>query len=116
MRGDAPFALAALWEHWRDPASGAPLESCCLITTAASPAVAHVHDRMPVIVPPSAFAEWLDPRNHDVAGLARLFDPAAAGELVATPVSRRVSNARNEGPGCIEPLAPDHDSSQNPEA
>ena len=58
---------------------------------------------MPVIVPPSAHAEWLDPRNHDVARLDRLLGPDGAGPLVARRVSRRVSNARNEGPGLIEP-------------
>jgi putative SOS response-associated peptidase YedK len=60
---------------------------------------------MPLIIPPSAYAEWLDSKNQDVASLDRLLDPTAAGELVATPVSRRVSNARNQGPVCIEPLA-----------
>lgn len=100
----APFALAALWDTWRDPASGEPLESCTLVTTNAGASVAHVHDRMPVIIPAAAFAEWLDPHNQDVASLERLFDPAAAGAMVATPVSRRVSDARNQGPQCIEPL------------
>jgi putative SOS response-associated peptidase YedK len=99
----APFALAALWESWRDPVTNEALESCALITTDAGPTVMHVHDRMPVIIRPDAFAEWLDPHNRDVDRLERLFDPAAAGELVATPVGRHVSDARNQGPQCIEP-------------
>ena len=101
----SPFGLAALWEAWRDPSTGEPLESCTLVTTAALRSIAHIHDRMPLIIPSSAYAEWLDSKNQDVASLDRLLDPAAAGELVATPVSRRVSNARNQGPHCIEPLA-----------
>jgi putative SOS response-associated peptidase YedK len=101
----APFALAALWERWRDPTSGEPLESFALVTTDAGRSVAHVHDRMPVIIPPAAFAEWLDPENKDLDGLDRLLDPAAIGDMVATPVSRHVSNSRNQGPACIEPLA-----------
>ena len=101
----APFALAALWERWRDPASGEPLESFALLTTDAGRSVAHVHDRMPVIIQPQAFAEWLDPANEDVDRLDRLLDPAAMGDMVATPVSRRVSDARNQGPECLEPLA-----------
>jgi putative SOS response-associated peptidase YedK len=98
-----PFGLAALWESWRDPVSGEPLESVALLTTAAARNVAHIHDRMPVIVPSEAFAEWLDPMNEDVAALARLLD-SGAGELVARPVSRLVSNARNQGPALIEPF------------
>ena len=35
-----PFALAALWEAWRDPVTGEPLESCTLITTAPPKSIA----------------------------------------------------------------------------
>jgi putative SOS response-associated peptidase YedK len=101
----APFALAALWERWRDPTSGEPLDSFALVTTDAGHSVAYVHDRMPVIVRPTDFAEWLDPENQDLDRLDRLLDPAAIGDMVATPVSRHVSNSRNQGPACIEPLA-----------
>jgi putative SOS response-associated peptidase YedK len=100
-----PFAFAALWERWRDPVGGEPLESFTLLTTDAARSIAHVHDRMPVIIPPEAYAEWLDRGNEDVERLDRLFDPAVVGEMVATPVSRYVSNARNQGPQCIEPVA-----------
>jgi len=99
-----PFGMAGLWERWRDPATGEPLESCCIVTTAPSPAVAHVHDRMPVIVPPEAYAEWLDPRNEAVDRLARLFEACPRPGLGARPVSTRVNNARNQGPELIEPL------------
>ena len=102
---DAPFGMAGLWERWRDPASGEPLESCCIVTTSPAPAVAHVHDRMPVIVPANAYAEWLDPRNEVTDRLARLFDPSAAPDLQARAVSRRVNDARNQGPDLLEPIA-----------
>ena len=99
-----PFGIAGLWESWRDPASGEPLESCCLVTTAPAASVAHVHDRMPVIVPAAAHAEWLDVRNADVERLDRLLVPWAGEGLVARPVGRRVNDARNQGPELLEPL------------
>jgi putative SOS response-associated peptidase YedK len=99
----APFGIAALWEWWRDPATGEPLESCTLVTTDAAPTVSHIHDRMPLILPPSAYDQWLDPRNQDLDRLDRLLDPSAAGPMVARPVSRRVGNARNEGAELLEP-------------
>ena len=102
-----PFGMAGLWERWRDPATGEPLESCCIVTTAPSPTVAHVHDRMPMIVPPGDYAEWLDPRNEDTARLARLLAPSALPGLGARPVSRRVNDARNQGAGLIEPVGTD---------
>ena len=58
---------------------------------------------MPVIIPASAFGEWLDPRNQDVERLDRLLTADGAGEMVAHRVSRLVSNARNQGPQLIEP-------------
>jgi putative SOS response-associated peptidase YedK len=99
-----PFGMAGLWETWRDPATGEPLESCCLVTTSPAPAVAHVHDRMPVIVPASAHAEWLDPRNGDVERLDHLLVPWAGSGLEARAVGRRVNDARNQGPDLVEPL------------
>jgi len=98
----APFGMAGLWERWRDSATGEPLESCCIVTTTPATAVAHVHDRMPVIVPPDAYGEWLDPRNADTARLARLLGPSKLPGLAARPVSRRVNDARNQGPELIE--------------
>jgi putative SOS response-associated peptidase YedK len=97
-----PFGMAGLWERWRDPATGEPLESCCIVTTSPAPTVAHVHDRMPVIVPPDACAEWLDPKNEATDRLARLFEPCGRPDLRARPVSRRVNDARNQGAELIE--------------
>ena len=105
LASSEPFAMAGLWEHWRDPASGDALESCTLITTAPLPSIAFIHDRMPVILPPEAYAEWLDPANRDVERLDRWLTPGEALQLVARPVGRLVNNARNDGPGLIEPVA-----------
>jgi putative SOS response-associated peptidase YedK len=99
-----PFGMAGLWERWRDPATGEPVESCCIVTTSPAPAVAHVHDRMPVIVPPGAYAEWLDPKNEATDRLARLFEPCGQPGLQARPVSRRVNDARNQGAELIEEI------------
>ena len=102
-----PMAIAGLWETWRDPANDDLLESCTLVTTSPLPSIAHIHDRMPVVLPPASYAEWLDPANTDVDRLDRLLPPNPAIALVARPVGRQVNNARNEGPGLIEPLAAD---------
>lgn len=100
-----PFGMAGLWETWRDAATGEPLESCCIVTTAASAGVAHVHDRMPVIVPRGRYDEWLDPGLTDTAGFAAMIADGDRPGLVAQPVDRRVNDARNDGPGLVQPLA-----------
>jgi putative SOS response-associated peptidase YedK len=100
------LGLAGLWERWRDRASGATLESCTIITRDAAPAIAGIHDRMPVVLPRAAYAEWLDPENADAAALSRCLAAPASGGLAAEAVSRTVNDARHEGAQLIEPLDP----------
>jgi putative SOS response-associated peptidase YedK len=53
------FALAGLWEHWKDK-EGKVIESCTILTTEANEAVQRLHDRMPVILRPDDYDTWLD--------------------------------------------------------
>jgi len=100
------LGLAGLWERWRDRASGATLESCTIITMDAAPALAGIHDRMPVVLPRASYAEWLDPQNAAAAALARCLAAPASDGLAAAAVSRAVNDARHEGAQLIEPLRP----------
>ncbi len=109
---DEPFAFAGLWEQWRpkEQPDAAPLRSTTIITTTANEPMAAVHDRMPVILPASAWDEWLDPANEDLEALGKLLVPAPARLTVLHPVSTAVGSVRNQGPELIEPcepLAPD---------
>ncbi len=61
LRDEPLFALAGLWEWWRDPQSDEGVETYTIITTDANAALASIHDRMPVIVAPQNYAAWLDP-------------------------------------------------------
>jgi putative SOS response-associated peptidase YedK len=63
LRDEPLFALAGLWEWWRDRTSGEGLESYTIITCAANTAIAPLHDRMPVIVGQADYARWLDASN-----------------------------------------------------
>ena len=98
----APFAFAGLWASWRPPTDEAvePLRSCTIVTTAASGPVSALHDRMPVILPADAEADWLDPET-PAAALHELLVPSAT--LVARPVSRAVNDARHDAPDCLDP-------------
>ena len=64
-----------------------------------------IHDRMPMIIDPGSWADWLDPANSDVADLRALLSPAAASGLTTYPVSTAVNSVRNNGPQLIEPIA-----------
>jgi putative SOS response-associated peptidase YedK len=106
---DEPLAVAGLWSAWRDKEAGpdAPwLHSCTVITTSANATMAPVHDRMPALLLPEQWDEWLDPANDDVDGLSSLLAPAPDGLLVMHPVSTAVNAVRNKGPELIEPIEP----------
>jgi putative SOS response-associated peptidase YedK len=105
-RDGEPLAFAGVWEIWHDPAQGddAPrVRTCSIITTRANELVAPVHDRMPVVLPESAWVEWLDRENHDVDTLHRLLVPAPVDELEAWPVTTLVNKHENNGPELVEP-------------
>jgi putative SOS response-associated peptidase YedK len=104
-----PLAVAGLWTAWRDPAAGKDgewLHSTTVITTSANSTMRPVHDRMPVILPRSLWAEWLDPDNHDTDRLGQLLLPADDDVLTVQPVSTDVNNVRNNGPELIAPTDP----------
>lgn len=97
-----PLAFAGLWEHWEAKEGQAVIESCTILTTAASEPVARLHERMPVILEPEDFTRWLDPGEQRVERLRALLQPAAPGVLEMYPVSTYVNKASNEGEQCVE--------------
>jgi len=104
-----PLAFAGLWEVWKVPDDSPDdvkgvggddgwVRSCVIVTTNPNDLMAPIHNRMPVILPESAWEQWLDPDEHDVDALAKLLVPAANELLEAYPVSTSVNNTRNNGP------------------
>jgi putative SOS response-associated peptidase YedK len=108
-RDREPLAFAGLWEIWHDPGDddAERVRSCVIVTTNANKMMEPVHDRMPVILPESAWAEWLDPENHDVERLQRLLVPAAEDVLEMYEVSTRVNRPVNKGRELIAPIPPE---------
>ena len=103
-RDGAPFAFAGLWSVWH---RGAPEEirSATILTTAANPAIAPLHDRMPVILTPDAEAAWLDPGT-PAPVLHELLGGLEAGMTAVRAVGPAVNDARHDAPDCLEPAPP----------
>ena len=103
MRDDRPFAFAGLWESWEGPDHSA-IESCTLLTTDANDLVRPIHDRMPVILAPEDYGQWLDPAIERPQDVAPLLKPYPSEPMEAYPVSPLVNSPANDDPRCIEPL------------
>lgn len=99
-----PLAFAGLWERWRPP-EGDLVRSTTIITGPANDRIAEVHDRMPIVLPPSAWEQWLDPDFGDTAALRGLLVPAPSQLFTLHPVSREVNNPRRKSAHLIEPVA-----------
>jgi len=101
----APLTFAGLWDRWRDPSrrpeEGAVLRSCTIVTTAAGPDVAAVHDRMPVVVEADGVDPWLDPGLRDAGFLAGLLVASRPGVLTSHRVDPAVNDVRNDGPELV---------------
>ena len=102
LKSAQPMAFAGLWEAWMGP-NGEEMETAAIVTTTASRSIAHIHDRMPVIVPPEAFDFWLDP-TVDAEMAASVIQPAPDAQLEFFPVSTAVNRTANDSPALLEPL------------
>jgi putative SOS response-associated peptidase YedK len=105
LREAEVFGLAGLWEHW-EGADGSVVESCTVLTTDANELARPVHDRMPVILPPEAYALWLDPTVRDPRRVTPLLRPYPAERMEAIPVSSAVNSAREDRPEFIQRCDP----------
>jgi putative SOS response-associated peptidase YedK len=103
------LVMAGIYEIWHDPSKErdddtAWLRTCSVITTEATDAVGHIHDRMPMVVPQASWDAWLDPSLTDpqaALGLLQVTEPAA---LEAYAVSTAVNSVRNNDASLLEPL------------
>ena len=97
---DAVFAFAGLWEAWDK--GGERVESCTILTTSANELLKPLHDRMPVIVAPADYAQWLDPAIVDPAEVQPLLRAYPPDQMRYYPVDSRVNSPRNDDPQCAE--------------
>jgi len=116
-----PYAFAGLWEEWKGPKDRAakdevarggdedlppvePLRSTTIITTSANERMSELHDRMPVILPRSAWDQWLSADEQDIDLIGKLLVPAPSELITFHPVSTEVNNARNKGEHLTDPV------------
>ena len=100
-----PFCFAGLMATWRPLESDEETLSCAILTRSAAGPATEIHDRMPVVLPAHAFAEWCDPGVDDPARARTLVAECAETDFAFHPVSTEVNSSRSTGPELIEPVA-----------
>ena len=100
------FAFAGLWSIWHDDDNeGRTLRTCTILTTAASSAIAPLHDRMPVILAADVESAWLE-HSQPPDRLRELLVGLTPSETALRPVGSAVNDARYDGPECLAPPLP----------
>ncbi len=103
MRDAEGFAFAGLWERWQENDTAEPLDSVTICTTEANEFMADIHGRMPVILKPGDYNDWLNRDNSGDDVTYALLKPWPRDNLQAWPVSTEVNRPQNEGPDLIGP-------------
>lgn len=100
MADAAPMPLAGLWEGWRAP-DGSILRTFTILTTEATPRLAPLHDRRPVILPRETWGDWLGERALDEDALHALLRAYPGEDLAVWPVSPRVGKVAENDAGLL---------------
>lgn len=101
MKDKRTFMFAGLFSVWKN-GKGEEFPGFTIITTSPNKLMAEIHTRMPVILNEKHYAGWLDRENKNIEDLKKLLVSYPATQMEAFPVSKYVSNSRNEGPECMK--------------
>lgn len=104
-KGGGVIAFGGLMETWAEP-GGAEIDTAAILTCEANATIAHIHHRMPVVVPPQHFARWLDCVGNEPRDVADIVRPVDEDFFEAIPVSDRVNKVANAGPELQEKVEP----------
>ncbi|MGB5755828.1 MAG: SOS response-associated peptidase [Acidimicrobiales bacterium] len=108
-----PIVFAGMWERWKPrledgktiDESADVVETCTILTCSPNKTMAAIHNRMPVLLAPAAWDDWLS-QETEMDYIKSLLAPAPDDLLELVPVSTAVNNVRNKGEQLIEPLEP----------
>ncbi|MCJ8508182.1 SOS response-associated peptidase [Rhizobium lemnae] len=104
-RNGAVVAFAGLMETWSST-DGSEVDTAAILTTHANAAIAPIHIRMPVLIQPQDFEQWLDCKTQEPRDVEHLMQTAQADFFEAIPVSDLVNKVSNMGPDLQTPVEP----------
>jgi putative SOS response-associated peptidase YedK len=93
LKSGEPFALAGLWEAWRNPEDGREERTFTVVTVPANPLLSRIHNtkkRMPLILGREMEREWLA-RPLEMDEVRQVTEGFDGSVLETYPVSRRIT-------------------------
>jgi putative SOS response-associated peptidase YedK len=100
-----PMVFAGLWEGWKDPESGEWTRTFTIVTAEAVERLRPIHHRMPVMLEPEHWPDWLGETQASAERLNAILAPPADLPVEAYPVSVRVNAVRNDDPTLMDRAA-----------
>jgi putative SOS response-associated peptidase YedK len=104
LKDEEMFALAGIYDIWKDRNTGKEIYSYSIITTEPNELVGKFHHRMPAILKQEDEETWLNPDISEPEQLLPLLQPYPADQMEEWPVGEAARNPRNDFPELIEPL------------
>jgi putative SOS response-associated peptidase YedK len=104
MKDRGAFGFAGLWEKWTDKASGEVIHSCTIITTEPNALCALIHNRMPAILDPADYTQWLGEKVANEDELRAMLGPFPVGRMACFKIGTKIGNVKYDEPGLVEPL------------
>lgn len=104
LPGKALFCFAGLMSRWSPSNTDALQTTCTILTKGATESVSDVHDRMPVVLPDNAHADWLNPDLADGKGAIAFAREHATADFEHYPVSTRINRPAVSDQALVEPI------------
>ncbi len=96
---ERPLVMGGIWEVLNSS------YSFSILTTAANGTMQPIHDRMPVIITPDRWTDWLNPTQTDTSFLSDFLHPIPDDYLRRCEVSPYVNAPSHKGAECNKPIA-----------
>jgi putative SOS response-associated peptidase YedK len=101
--------FAGIWSTWRQPnaddAARVQLFTFSILTLPAQDGLTLVHDRMPLVLDPTRWADWLSGTGLPASGLLAAPSSRYCAGIELRPVSTDVGDVHNDGPGLVRAVA-----------
>jgi len=99
-----PFAMAGIWDEWKNPVNGESVFSFAIITTVANELMQKIpHHRSPVILEPWQESVWLN-NDAPLSDITAMLKPYDSNKMNAYPIGSSVKNKRNNFPELLQPI------------